>query len=166
MRTLSTAALQAITGQETTEVFVVLVTIDHDFLDDPLRFSTDPTELVSTSPLLYKTVSRGDDYFFVPTEVTLPDDADGTALQAKLKIANVGREQIALLRSVLDPASVTIEVVLASDPDTVQVSLPVLDLVGASWDGEAVELTLTVESMDQEPYPGGNYDPASFPSLF
>lgn len=165
MRTLTPALIQALTGQETTEVIIVLVTIDHDFLADPLRFSSDPTTLVSSTPLLYKTVSRGDDYFFVPMEVTLPDEADGTALQSKLRVSNVGREQITLLRSVSTPASVTLEVVLASDPDTVAVTLPVLDLAGANWDADAVELSLTIEAMDKEPYPSGNYDPSHFPAL-
>jgi len=165
VRTLTPALIQAMTGQQTTEVIVVLVTIDHDFLTDPLLFSSDPTERVSSVPLLYKTVSRGDDYFYVPMEVTLPDEAEGTSLQAKLKVSNVGREQITLLRSVSTPATVTLEVVLASDPDTVAITLPVLDLTGANWDGQAVELTLTIEALDKEPYPAGNYDPSHFPAL-
>lgn len=157
--------IQALTGQQTSEVFVFLVTIDHDFLADPLLFSSDPTERASTTPLVYKTVSRGNDYFFVPMEITLPDEAEGTSLQTKLRVSNVGREQIELLRSVSTPAEVTLELVLASDPDTVGLTLPVLDMTVANWDALSVELTLTIEALDREPYPAGNYDPSGFPAL-
>lgn len=166
MRTLTPAMVQALTGQETEEVFVVLLTITHSFLATPLRFSSDPTVRHSDTPLVYKTVSRGNDYFFVPFQFILPDDADGTGLQATLRMSNVGREQITLLRSVPDPAQVLMEMVLASDSNTVGFTLPQLDLTSASWDASTVELTLTIDALDLEPYPSGNFDPSHFPALF
>lgn len=166
MRTLTPAMVQAMTGQETTEVFVVLVTFEHEDLLVPARFSSDPAERVSSTPLVYRTVSRGDDYVFVPMEVSLPDDVDGGTAQAKLRVSNVGRDLIAQLRSISTPAQVTIELVLASDPDTVGFTLPVLDMVAAGWDKDSVDLSLTVEALDAEPYPAGNFDQTSFPALF
>lgn len=165
MRTLTPAMIQALTGQETTEVFVFLITIEHATLSEPLRFSSDPTERVSTTPLLYKTVSRGDDYFYVPMGIVLPEEVEGSGTVSKLQVSNVGREQIELLRSISDRAQVTVELVLASDPDDVGLVLPVLDLTTASWDSLSLELTLSVESLDMEPWPSGNFDPASFPAL-
>jgi hypothetical protein len=165
MRSLTPAMILALTGQDTGEVFVMLVTIDHAVLAEPLRFSSDPTERVSDTPLIYKTASRGDDFIFVPMEITLPDDADGAPQRAGVRVSNVGREQITLLRSVSTPASVTMELVVASDPDTVGMTLPVLDLTDASWDAAAVQLTLTIDALDKEPFPAGTFDPASFPAL-
>lgn len=166
MRTLTPAMIQALTGQQTTEVFVILVTFDHEDLDNPVRFSSDPTERHSTTPLIYKTVSRSNDYYFIPMNVILPSDTEDSAPAAQLSISNVGRDLIATLRSIETPASVTLELVLASDPDTVGFTLPVLDMASANWDKDTVTLSLTIEALDLEPFPAGTFDPGSFPALF
>lgn len=169
MRTLTPAMINALTGAQTSEVFIILVAITHTDLgsspDQTIRFSSDPTTRHTTTPLVYKTVSRGDDYYFIPMAVTLPNDSDGAPSTAQLSISNVGRDLIELLRSVSSPAQVTLELVLASDPDEVGFELPVLDMTSANWDKDTVSLTLTIEALDREPYPAGSFDPASFPAL-
>ncbi|MCP4307217.1 MAG: DUF1833 domain-containing protein, partial [bacterium] len=138
MRTLTTAMIEALTAQETGETFVMLLTIDHPDLsppDAPLRFSSDPTERHSTDPLVYKTVSNGDDYFYLPMEVMIPDDIEGQAPAAELRISNVSRDAVALVRSVTTPATVDMELALASAPDDT-ITLPTFDLVGVRFDAE------------------------------
>lgn len=169
MRTLTPAMLTALSGQQTTEVFVVLVTFRYHTLPAPMRFSSDPTVRHSLTPLLYKTVSRGNDYYYVPMSIQLPTETLDSPANAQLSISNVGRELISLLRSMSVgdvPATVDMEIVLASDPNTVGYSLPTLDMVQADWDVDSVNLTLTVESLDREPFPSGNFDSSGFPALF
>lgn len=169
MRTLTPTMIKAIAGQQTTEVFVMLITFRHNDLPAPLRFSSDPTTRHSLTPLLYKTVSRLNDYFFVPMAVQLPTDSTDSPATAQLSVSNVGRELIDILRS-MDvgdvPATCDIEIVLASDPDTVGYIIPTLDMVQADWDENTVNITLNIEALDREPYPSGNFNQSVFPALF
>ena len=165
-RTLSLALRQAMFGEETGEVPVCLITIDHDLLDEPLRFSTDPTERLSEDPLRYGTTSRGDIYDFLPISVQLPDDQEEAPPTMSLMLDNVDRDTIALLRSTTEPATVTVEVVLASAPDDVEVTLPAFDLTEADYGAESVTLTLSIDALQTEPFPSGSYTPAQFSGLF
>jgi hypothetical protein len=166
-RLLTPAMIAALTGQQTDEVFVVLVTFTYK--TTVFRFSSDPTVRHSVTPLIYKTVSGGLDYYYVPMAITLPGDTIGSPANAQLSVSNVGLELINILRSmnVGDlPATVDMRIVLASAPDTVGYSIPTMDMVQADWDEQSVNLTLNIEALDREPFPAGNFDPSWFPALF
>ena len=65
-------------AQETGRVIIALITLTHASLVEPIRISTDPTEKLST-PLLdivYGTVSRGNQYIFLPIKLQIPSDTD------------------------------------------------------------------------------------------
>lgn len=166
MRTLSLNLRNALFAQQSGEVPVFLLTITHPNLADPILLSTDPTERLTTSPLVYGTTSRGDQYLDVGMNVTLPDEKDKSPPAAKLVISNVDRSIIPLIRSVTSPASVKIELVLASDPDTVEQEWPALEITAADWNAPDISFDLTMESMVTLPYPAGSFNPAAFPGLF
>lgn len=171
MRVLTPAMIKALTGQQTDEVFVMLVTFTYKTPtgDIVLRFSSDPTVRHSVTPLIYKTVRNGLDYFFVPMAVQLPNDTEGSPTSAQLSVSNVGLELINILRTMKVgdlPASVDIDIVLASDPGIIGYNIPTLDMVQADWDENSVNLTLVIEALDREPFPTGNFNPSQFPGLF
>jgi len=165
-RTVSLTLRTAANAEATGEILIFLVTVTHELLETPLRFSSDPTERLSVDPLVYGTSSRGDTYSFLPLGLVLPDDSDGTPPAIKLTIDNVSRDMIPLLRSVSTPATVTVELVLASDPDTVEVAWPDFDLVNASYDAGQVSIDLAVNALATEPYPAGSFTPSGFPGMF
>lgn len=167
MRQLTPAMFAALAGQETDEVFIVLCTFKYK--TTTMRFSSDPTVRHSLTPLIYKTVSNGNDFFYVPMAISLPSDSEGSPSAAQLSVSNVGLDLINILRSMTVgdfPATLDMDIVLASDPNTIGYNIPTLDMVQADWDENTVNLTLVIESMDREPYPAGNFDPRSFPALF
>lgn len=166
MRPLSLTMRQAANAEETGQVLAFLITIEHDDLADPIRISSDPTGLLSSSPLLYGTVSRGDTFNFLPLTLKLPDDADDAPPAMQLVLDNVGREAIPLLRSVSTPARVSVELVLASAPDDVEAAWPEFDLVNVSYDAGQITLQLTVNALVNEPFPAGTFTPGAFGGLF
>lgn len=165
-RTLSLTLRAAMFAEETGEVPVCLITIAHASLAEPLRFSTDPTERLSVDPLRYGTTSRGEVYDFLPVAVRLPDDRDEAPPALSLVLDNIDRETIALLRSTVDPAEVTVEVVLASAPDDVEISFPAFDLTEADYAAQTVTLTVAIDALQTEPFPSGSFTPAQFSGLF
>lgn len=168
-RDVSASFKAAAFAQQTDKTPIYLVTVTHPAMMEPLRFSSDATERLEPSGVnqpVYGTISRGDEYYFLPFTLILPQDQDRSAPIARLRMANISRDLIPILRSVDSPAQFLIEVVLSDDPDTVEIALPTLDLMDADYDAEEISLDLTIEVLANEPYPAESFDPSGFPALF
>lgn len=172
-RSISANFREAVNAQEDGSVAIFLLTIQHDdeSPNEPLRFSGDPTERVDDIPLVYKTVSRGDDYFYLPMQIVLPDEREGSAPTAQIKISNINREVLPLIRSVTTPARAKIELLFytAGSPsslDEVEVETPWLDIISIRNVAQELSLDLTLNSMTAEMLPTDSFDPAAFPGLF
>lgn len=170
-RAVSDSFLEALYAEETDATPVVLMTIEHDDLDEPLRFCNNPTERITTDPLLYGTVRLKDEtgeetYYFVPFQITLPSEGEDVQPTMQIQLSNVGRETTDLLRSTDSPAKVRIDLVTSDDPDLIEVSFPNFDLTSADIEAGTVTLNLTLNSYATEPFPAGAYTPSGFPSLF
>lgn len=166
MRVLSLNFRKALFAQESGEVIIFLLTITHPSLGVPILLSTDPTARLTTDPLVYGTVSRSLTFLYAGIDISLPDEQDRTAPASKLIVSNITRDLIPLARSVSTPPSVKIEAVLASAPDTVEMSWPALSMTNLNYDVSALTFDLTMDALATESFPAGNFDPASFPALF
>lgn len=155
-REVSLATRQALYDQETGESFLLLVTVDHPDLPEPIRVTSDKAD----------TESRGEIYQAAAFELTLPDDNEDRGPRALIRIGNVDREIVRTLRAIATPPTVTIEVVPGSDPDTVEAAFPDFRLSDATYDALIVEGELTLDEFLGEPFPSGRFDPARFPGLF
>jgi hypothetical protein len=164
---LSPAFLQAIFAQETDEVLICLVTIVHESNPNAIyRFSSDPTTRIDNDLPRYATFSRGNWYEFVPFDAIPPESGDDAPRGARLVISNVGRELVPLLRSVVGAPRCTLELVLASDPETVQMMQTGLEMLSYSLTEESIAIPLGYRSLVLEPYPAGSFTPNAFPGLF
>jgi hypothetical protein len=165
---LSPTIKAAMFSQETDEVIIALISVMHPDVPTTVlgRVSSDPTLQVSVDPLLYGTISRGQAYWFIPFQLTLPEIAEDTPPTAKLVIDNVEREFVALLRSVTRPPLLLIELVLASSPDYVEMSLGNLKILQFENTAKSIVMTLGYQSLTTEPFPAGSFVPAQFPGLF
>lgn len=178
MREISLTARTSFNAAHTEEIPVVLVTITHADLSAPIRLSSDPTERLSIDPLRYGTISRGETYEFVVMSALLPDDKDGAPPQASLVFANImagkdGEVELGLAasfaevaRSFQTPASVTIEVVLASSPDDVEWRCTDMRTVSAEYNAERLTVPLSREIATSEPMPSYTMSKQWFPGLY
>jgi hypothetical protein len=166
MRTLSLNFRTALFSQGSAEIPIFLLTITHPSLATPILLSTDATTRLSTDPLTYGTVSRSMTFSYVGASLTLPEEQDQSPPAAKLIIENVTRGLIPTARSVGTPASVKIEGVLASAPDTVEMIWPALDMSNLQYDMGQLQFDLTMDALATEPYPSGTFSPAYFAGLF
>lgn len=166
MRTLSLNFRRELFAQESGEVPIFLLTISHASLVTPERLSTDATALISSSPLSYGTVSRGNTYLYAGVELILPDELDRNAPAARLSIQNVDRRLVPLARSISTPAQCKIECVLLSALDTVETTWPAFDMTSLEYDAAQLTFDLTIDALASEPYPALKFGPAYFPALF
>ena len=165
-RALSSAFVAAMNAQETAEVIIALLTFTHDMLSTPLRISSDPTVRISDDPLLYATTSRGNDFIFLPISFSLPDDKGDVPPSVTITLDNVSRSMVTILRSIPTPASVLMEIVLGSSPNTVEISLPAMQLSTVTIDETSISAQLEVDHLVTEPHPAGIFTPGSFAGLF
>lgn len=161
---VSDTLLSAIYAEETGEAMALLLTLDHATLESPVRVTDATTETLADGAR--GLVSRGYAFQWYPFELELPRDEQGKPLTAKLRIDNVGRRLVQHLRPVTSPPAVTIEAVLDSDPDTVEVRFDHFRLAQASWSTLVVEGDLVQRGPEAEPYPAPTFTPAGFPGLF
>jgi hypothetical protein len=155
-RILSTATRNAVFAGSTADAFLVLLTITHADMEAPLRVSSDSVD----------TVSRGETFTAFPFDLTLPDDDDGRPPRARLVIDNVDRSIVLAVRNLASSPIVTIEIVRAADPDTVEARFDDFRFTGITYDSHVVSGDLTVEDFTAEPYPAASFSPSLFPGLF
>lgn len=154
-RTLSSNALASIHAQETGEVWLVLLTIENTGLATPIRVVNNNENITS----------RGNVYQAFPFEIVLPgEDPDGIS-KAVLRFDNVDRTAIQAIRGLPSAPTVTIEVILASAPDTVEISFGGMSLRNVRYDATVVEGELHFESLYNEPITF-TMTPSRFPGLF
>lgn len=163
--TLSTNAKIASFSQETAEVFALLLTITSSGFAQPLRFSTDNATLLPTAGVR-GTLSRGEEYLYLPMNIDLPTQDETGVSKAKITLDNINREIITLLRTVQSPLTMTIEIVLASSPDTVEMSVPDMKLERVQYDAFQISGEISLDYFELEPFPSGRFVPSKWAGIF
>lgn len=149
----------AVIAQETDEVIIVLLTIDHEDIVEPIRVSSDSVD----------TVSRGNTFIPFPFEIKLPDSSDGKVSSTSISISNVDRRIVMAIREMTTgsvPPTVLIEIVLASDPDVLEAEFEGFSMTDAKYNKINVQASISQESFYHEPFPKDSFTPANFPGLF
>lgn len=143
-------------ARETDEAFILLLTLSHADLAEPIRVCSDSADVVS----------GGDTFTAFPFELLPPNDSDDSPPQASLKIDNVDRSIVQAIRTITSPPTLLMEIVLASDPDTIEVTWNDFTLVDVEYDALVVAGNLVQEDFTVEPYPALTMNPADFPAIF
>jgi hypothetical protein len=165
-RTLSLNFRTAANAQETEEVPIVLVSIQHASLEAPIRLSSDPTRRLGDDPLRYGTVADGLEYDFVLMTASLPDDREGAPGAVSLSFENVVADMAAIVRAVTSPAQVDMRWVLAAAPDSPEQVYSGLSAVKASYDASRVTIDVSREAIVNEPWPAHRMTQRRFPGLY
>src|SRR3546814_2953364 len=103
--TISTTGRASAYAQDTDEVWLVLLTIDHANIDPSVRVVNN-TEAIT---------SRSNEYVAFPFDITLPDSREGSPPAARLAIDNVSRKIAEAVRTINTTADVTIQIIRASE---------------------------------------------------
>lgn len=157
MKNISNTLIEAIYKQHTDEVLLLLITLSSDDLSYDLRF-------VNNGPGGDIT-SRGNVYTAFPFEASLPNDEETGLPSVKISIDNVSQDIIDEVRSITSPITVSMEVILASDPDTVEDGPYDLTLREVGWDMMKIDGTIQGDDILNQRY-GEQFTPDIAPGLF
>ena len=155
-RALSPTALSAVLAQDTGEAFLMLVSFTHTPTSETFRCVLNTEDITS----------RGDVYTATYFEVSLPEESDKAPQGCTITVDNVDLMLVALLRRITQPLNVTIEVVLASSPSTVELSLTDLVLREVTWNEQTLTGTLSSDDPLNQRFPSHIYEPRTFPGIF
>lgn len=164
-RQLSNAAIHAAYAQQTSEVFVSLLTIYNPSFTQPIRLSSDNAVLLPNANVR-GTISQGEEYVYCPFSISLPQDDDTGVARANISIDNVDRRVTEAVRRATSAVSIDIKIVLASSPDIIEAFVQDFRLEQVSYDALTVSGDLSLDYYDLEPYSKLRFTPSSFPGLF
>lgn len=145
---LSGAGVQEVSQQDTSTAWIVLVTINPPTRDAPIMVTSDSVP----------TISQGNVFEPFPFIVTLPDDVEGRSPQAQIRIDNTSEQIIAKLRGLTSPATVTVQVVRASDPDVIEREWTEIEWVSSDYDVGTITGSLAVNDLSTEEFPYVTFD--------
>jgi hypothetical protein len=147
----------AIYSQQTGEVFVPILSIEHPSIA-PIRMVGDNVGIEV----------GGNWYYPFPFEYELPSNEDGVVQSLKVNIANVSREIVSLVRSVSTKPTATFQLIMRSDPTVDLGRTYLMDIRAASWDALMIELTLSRSKNLKINFPRTDFKftPIHYPGLF
>lgn len=157
MHTVSATALQALLAQNTAEVFVPLLRIEHPDLPAPILLAYNT-----------ETVHRADgDYLPYPFQINLPAQRDDQVSQVSITIDNTDLAVNDAIRALSGTPTVTLMIVLASTPDTIEAGPFVMALQQANADANTITGTLGQEDdVFAQNAPGQQFLPTNAAGLF
>jgi len=155
-RSLSSAVLATIYARETSDAELALLTIEHAEMVSAVRLVRNQVDVTS----------RSNTYTAFPFDIQIPPEREGELPRVDLLIGYASQELIAAIRSVTTPPTITFELILASDPDTVIAGPWVFSMRGTSYNAHSIRSSLQYEPLLEEPYPVGRFTPTDFPGLF
>lgn len=152
---MGASSRRAIDAQQTEEAFLVLLTVRHVDLIDPIRLTSDGVA----------TVRSDGTYHPFPFRITLPRHTDAQDAGATFEVDIVDRQIINMLRAIDTAPTIEIEVIAASEPDQ-----PIVRYPGLKWEvGDHNELTLSgqlrIDDFADEPLTAA-FTPSRFQALF
>lgn len=159
MRNFSALATVSQNAQNTSEVWLILLRIWHANITPGgvLRFVNDIADLTGGSDNQL--------YTAFPFQLDLPGEDDAQPATAKLKIDNVDLRIVQAIRGLPSAPTCDFEIILASQPTTVEIAMNGLTLRAVDYDRLEVSGTVTFEEIFTEPL-SIDMTPSRFPGMF
>lgn len=153
---LSPALLAQLFAQESNDPFLMLITLSHS------TFASDIYLVNNTENV----ISNGRTFQAFPVNIRLPVDDGETAREISIEFDNVSLELIDEVRTVTNPIDLKIEMVLASNPDSIEISLEDLKLRSLSYNKQRISAKIYMDTFLNVELTSERYTPKNFPGIF
>ena len=170
LTTMSPDAIRAIFSPEADSDLLFLLTIY-----DPTNPSTVVARICdgftkriseTADEVVYGVTSRSQDFIFLPMEISLPTEEEAQAPRCSIILRDVTRYVIPIIRTIVGPPTVKMELVLSKTPDTVEASFAGFYISNFSYSADSVTADLSMIDYEREPFPMHSFTPAYFPGMF
>jgi hypothetical protein len=167
---MSPDAIRAIFSPEADSDLLFLLTIYDPTNPSTVvaRISDGFTKRISETAdeVVYGVTSNSQDFVFLPMEISLPTEEEAQAPRCSIVLRDVTRYVIPIIRTIVGPPSVKMELVLSKTPDTVEASFSGFYISNFSYNADSVTADLSMIDYEREPFPMHSFTPAYFPGMF
>lgn len=153
-RALSPSAIAAANAENNPDPFLILLTID---VGGQFVYLVNNTENI---------VSRGVTFVGCPFTFVLPDSLEQVIAESSIEIDNVDPRIWQGIRLLNEAPHVTIEVILASEPNTILLSGIGMRLREATATSQKITGKIIPDNVWHSGFPAHEFDPAQNPGLF
>ena len=167
LTTMSPEAIRAVFSPEADSDLLFLLTVYSP--DNPeivvARICDGFTKRISETDneVIYGVTSRSQDFIFLPMEISLPTEEEAQAPRCSIVMRDVTRYIIPIVRTIVGPPKVKMELVLSKTPDTVEATFTGFYISSFSYNADSVTADLSMVDYEREPFPMHSFTPAYFP---
>jgi hypothetical protein len=140
---------------------ILLLTISDSTLSEDIRLCSQPLERITSSPPLKYGIMSGGLAFEYALTGSIPSDQEGVSLTTTLTIDNMDMELTQSFLGLTAENEAQVDLILASEPDTLIRSFPLMVITQVDLDEQNITITLERnrkilgEPSALEPYPSG-----------
>ncbi len=166
---ISTEALKQFYSPDADSTLACLLTIyDEDGTTVLARLTDNDKERVveNEDEVYYGITSRSEDFLFLPMQVTMPSEEEGSTPNFNLVMYDVTQHIVPIIRTVFKPLKTKIEYVLTKTPDIVEMSFEDFHIVNFQYNAEQTTAELSILGMEREAMPMYSCTPQWNPGLF
>lgn len=167
---MSPAALKAVFSPDADDDLIILLTIydPNNEASVIARIADGYTKRISEtdSDVIYGITSNGNDYTFLPMEITLPSEDEAQAPRCSIVMYDVTRYLTPIIRTITSPPRVKMELVLSKSPNTIEVSFTDFYISNFNYNADSVTAELSMIDYEREPFPMHSFTPQYFPGMF
>lgn len=116
--------------------------------------------------IFYGVISRGNQFTFLPMEITLPSENEAQAPRSTITLHDVTRYLTPIIRQISKPPKILMELVLSTSPGIVEASFSGFYISSISYNADSVSLELAMVDYEREPFPQHSFTPKYFPGMF
>ena len=174
LTSMSPEAIRAVFSPDMDSELIFLLTIyDPETQLPTVRLADNFTQRLALPPyeetateVYYGVVSRGEQFLFLPMELSLPSEEEAQAPKCSLVLRDVTRYVTPIIREISGPPKVKMELVLSKTPDTVEASFVGFYINSFMYTADAVTAELSMIDYEREPFPMHSFTAPYFPGLF
>lgn len=154
-RPLTTAALNEINSVHSEAVWIWLLTIASPEIET-VRVCNNNEDILSL----------GIPYLPYPFAIVLNTDDGDRFAQIQLTIENIDRAFVDLMITTQDALTLSLLLVDAKNPDSIEIEVPNMTLRNVSFDQDLLRGTLIIDDLLNSRYPRDTMDSAQYPGLY
>lgn len=155
-RNLSVTFIETVQALSTGDAAIFLLTISHPTFAETIRICNNRTDMTS----------RGNLFQALAFDISLAVDDAKTLPAMTMTLDNVDRSLIREIRELPDAPEFLMELILASNPDQVELAFPAMTVGAITYDASTIRTNVIVSDTLNLKYPRGTATPASNPGLF
>jgi hypothetical protein len=167
---MSPNALKAVFSPDSDDDLIILLTIyDPDNESEVIfRLADGYTKRISETAdeVMYGVTSNGNDYTFLPMQISLPSEDEAQAPRCSIVMYDVTRYLTPVIRTITAPPRIKLELVLSKSPDVVEVSFSDFYINNFNYNADSVTADLAMIDYEREPFPMHSFTPRYFPGMF